>query len=264
MMKRKLLILVVCVLTLGLSGIASAVTDYTWIGLDGGDWNTGANWDLGSVPQDNGDDRAIFSAAGGPLIDSTDVVTSWITEMLAGDIVFDGGTWTGTQFEVGVATGTPATAVMNDGAINAGNVFVGLAGAGHGTMDVYDGQINAAAWLGVAWTGTESGYLNLYGGTTTATLFDIAGAGATNNFTYDPAKAKVDIYGSALLHISGDVTGNINQWVANGNIVAIGGTVPVLVDFDQTLAGYTTVQVPEPMSIVLLGLGSLFLRRRFK
>ena len=241
-MSKKILTLVVCVLVLGLAGSASALTDYVWIGPDGGDWNTATNWNGGVVPSGApaAQERGIFNVAGGPLIDSTDAVTSWITEMLAGDIVFDGGTWTGVQFEVGVATGTPATVTMNDGAMNAGNLFVGLAGAGYGTVDVYDGQINCSAWLGIAWQGTESGYLNLYGGTVTAALFDIAGAGARNNFTYNPAKAKVDIH-NGVLHVSGDVTGNINQWIANGNIVAFGDTGTVQVDFDQTLAGYTTV-----------------------
>jgi len=249
-MKRKLLILVVCILTLGLSGIASAVTDYFWTGLDGGDWNDPNNWDLGQVPSgDQGDqERGLFTAAGGPLIDSTDVVASWITEMLAGVIVFDGGTWNGTQFEVGVVSGLPATVVMNDGVINTGNLFIGLITFGHGTVDVYDGQINCDAWLGLAWSGdSESGYLNLYGGTVTATLFDIADNGNRSNFTYDPSKAKVDIY-EGVLHIGGDRTSDINAWVTNGNIVGYekdhgGGTV--IWDFDETLAGYTTVQAVQ-------------------
>jgi len=139
-----------------------------------------------------------------------------------------------------------------------------------GTTDI-DGPLLMNVW------GTTNGYINITGGT-----LDITTPGASTNL--DPGGAisvsgsgqlitnqgialgaggvgLVDILGGGQWLIEGDFVATVGTW---GNAVTgEGGTVPVLVDYNILNPGYTTLYVPEPMTMLTLGLGGLlFVRKR--
>jgi len=58
-----------------------------------------------------------------------------------------------------------------------------------------------------------------------------------------------------------DVYQEILSWIANGQLVAFGGTGEVVVSQVPTGALITAV-VPEPATVILLGLGGLTLLRK--
>jgi hypothetical protein len=76
----------------------------------------------------------------------------------------------------------------------------------------------------------------------------------------------VDISGNGKLVVKGDISSNIQDWVNRG--ILEGNGVVGNISYDTTSdPGYTTITVPEPASVALLGLGGfammlVFRRRR--
>jgi hypothetical protein len=117
------------------------------------------------------------------------------------------------------------------------------------------GTINVGNIFGIAEkaVATSVGTVYLHGGTITATNFQMENSGAI-------ATGLLEIANTGKLIVNGNVVAKVTGYIGNSLITGVGGAVQV--DYNVTTLGKTTVFVPEPVTIILLGLGSLGLIRR--
>jgi len=148
-------------------------------------------------------------------------------------------------------TGTlerPGSFIQSGGIVSVPTGIVQFGQAGPGTLTMTGGEFNANFFK----TGQKAGrvgygYINLYGGTLTC-----------NGIDFRP-KSLVDITQGTWV-IYDDVRSVMASAITDGRLIAYGGAGDVIVDYDGTKT--TVTGIPEPMTIALLGLGGLFIRRR--
>jgi len=262
--------LVCLVLLLGVAGSASAQTYHWWTGAVDNAWNDPGNWDCGLVPdQATLVSDAFINLDGVPcVIDGTQPCANsqWLT------VSFD----TPAQLDI-VAGGQMGTTIWGPGEMfvgahpsgaNTANGVVNIDGVGTvarpeglrigigpdpgaGTVNVTGG----AEFISGHW-GTRigsRGTVNLIDGTMT-----VEGNAGTEGMTILPG-GLLDICGSSVLYLSTDVTADVDAWVASGVMTGDGIVGNLIRTFDGE---WTVVQLPEPATMMLLGLGGLLLRRR--
>ena len=204
--------------------------------------------------------------------DVSDGGTMWIKSGLATDglmnVTFDGATANmGTHFMINGINGgaNPYDVLIEDSAVGCGTAYWhGRRANGSGTTTYIDSTVISGMWFNLDQDGPKTyvpeavrDYVYLLGTTSVTTAgIGIADGGrlvfgddATLTITardtegYSPWNRVAAILDAQTGHIVAETPGNWVTYTINGNEAAL-------------------YVVPEPMTVVLLGLGGLFLRRR--
>ena len=263
MSKVHFLFTLALLLCLTVNAPASTIVYNQWDGGAGtSDWNTTTNWALDYVPiLDNGTTRtkAGFKTATGPILGpETQNAEAW-QGIIGGPngqgyLTLDGGRFTtGDYIIMGNTSAETGTLYMNSGNITTtGHFYVGFNGPG--TIYMEGGTINVGNIFGIAEkaVATSVGKVYLHHGTINTVNFQMENSGAIAN-------GLLEIANDGKLVINGNVVSKVTGYATNGLITAVGGTLQVVWDSGTNK---TSVFIPEPVTILLLGLGSLGLIRR--
>jgi len=259
-MLRRIVVLVSIVL---LTGLTTVVFADAWTDAAPADsyYGTPGNWSDGVVP-DISREANIRSMGGTyPTLNSGsyEAFALNIDGLDSGDIpsltITGGSLLTGTSenseaFKVGHGDFTYGLLNIYDGSLT--NIAIGFLGTrGFGTINMYGGEMTQRYFKVGNRTASadHQAYMNLYDGMVICTVgLELRGDSVT------------DIYGGTLKIVGENYVNTMNNAVTNGNLIGYGGAGDVQIAFDGT---YTVVTaIPEPMTVALLGLGGLFIRRR--
>jgi hypothetical protein len=269
---RRLLILL---LVLGVASIAFG--DRTWDNGGGADlnWMNPLNW--------SGDTLPVNTGVG------LDLAKLYKTTGVANMLINSAGP---TAWQVKLAGPNPPTSpltwctltVASGGVLDVGEyLMVGIDSTVNrsGQLDMTGGTINLGTktavsghlYLGFAIAGT-TGWLNMSGGTINGTAdFTISNGAGTKGYAVLSGDAKIyanqlkmnvsgtgtaslNLSGNAQVIINGDCTANVATWQDNG---WINDEVQTSLTMNP---GKTTLYIPEPATLCLLGIGALSLIRR--
>ena len=273
MKKNVLKVVLVAVLCLASTGLASTVI--TWTNGDPGDssYNTPGNWDTGVVPNVWWDTEVVVNGGGAVVHESgfNQNLAAWIGFTGAGQLDVTGGTLvagyngTDTYGQGGwLAIGHTADGVVNVSAADLwvnNDMHVGSIGGANGELNITSGNV----WAKTLQVGNlgGNGQINISGGA--LQLMHRADAYNTASAITIGALGNVDLTDAGEIFHWGDATAGF-AWLsdpANGNLLtAYGGAGAV--NYEYVAEGdYTRVwAVPEPATMMLLGLGSLLIRRK--
>jgi len=288
-MEKNLIILVALFVICSAAGSAFAL-EPQWFG-GGGDraWCNPANWNSNLTPPGPvpgpadkakingvwGNDGPIISTPGvrvGEIFISEgppDLAPQSLTVAAGGEVTTgsDGGIPYSGQVNIGYASHNTGTLIMDGGTMNiSGHLWLGWAGKGilqmnSGTLNV--GTHLAPTMFGLGWGGPGNdteGSRNIEihcAGDLLHTTQWWGGAGwlGTHNYTFDITEGTWEIHGWW--------ENELNQLKGNGWITGYGSADNVVIAWDSVRElTVVTAIIPEPITISLLGLGALLLRRR--
>jgi hypothetical protein len=277
---RKLFLLL---LFLGVASSAFAVGVTTsWKGTTGStDWFNAANWGAGVPTNEAGNSTTLYgstSQANGPIIVDGDAVALAVRDGGAGGpggttshLTIQSGTLTVGDFLLVAPDST--TAGGRNGALHVegGTIELttgqGMLGIGNGADGNPTGSQNITGTLYMSDGLINAKYLKIGGNLTKGIAYISGGTIDLNRVGGDfqmrpnplnPNAPELHMSGTGQIIVIGDLSARIQGYIANGWIT--GATY----DYNITNAGATTIYVPEPATVCLLGLGALSLIRRRK
>lgn len=245
-MWRKVTILISFALALGFVSVTDAA-DIVWSGAGADNlWSNPANWEGNKVPT-AGDDALIevpgAEPPNGPLIqDGIDAECSVLWNEVAGEpeMRMTGGTLTISGWGIwwGDGPGCNPTFYQSGGTITLtggpGIHEFGWGGAA-GTWIMTGGTVNAKG-VSIPSGPGNSGEMQLHGGT--------YNVGTARGGLVMRDNSLINITGGTLV-LEGDVTANIDGFIAEGKITAYGGAGQFEIDYDVRNPGFTTVTAIE-------------------
>lgn len=240
-----------------------------------GDWGTASNWGAQVLPGSRDSVGINSNSSPYPTLSSGDYT---VTDLLVGYWGDGGMTMSGGNlnisnlFAVGYygGSGTSNAVFTMDGGVIGGNgapaqLWIGYHtnawNPSNGTLNVNDGLINVQWALNVGGGASNTvGHLNIAGGQVNLTQMLNVAAGSN-----------VDISGNGVLSLwnrwGGKSRAQVQAMIASGLITGNGivGNVQIT-DFDagDGFTGFALTAIPEPATMILLGLGGLSLLRRRK
>jgi hypothetical protein len=260
MMKSVNVVCVVAVLLMASVATAATVWNPAANGIyppATGDWGVGANWtnDVPGVAEG----KAVFNVPDAAECVVTDAQS--FAQLVQGDNnvggvirIQDGGSLTTTSGWSAVGYNNTAHTIIETGGSMtfAEHAWIGFLGGANGVVDLNGGTMNVTGMFGLGWSGGD-GYVNVNDGGLLA-LSNIHGDGATSI----KQNSLLSINGTGQVTLPGDFVGVIETYAGAGLIAGDGILGNVQASFAD---GVTTVVVPEPASMILLGLGGLALLR---
>ncbi|MCE5187172.1 MAG: metallophosphoesterase [Planctomycetaceae bacterium] len=232
-----------CILLVLCMTAVCAAADIAWNNnASDGNWNTPSNWSTGAVPTTSTSDRAVIPIAAGPVFSegrsaTTYRVLLWKTN---GTLTMSGGSLTtNNYFDVGNTAADSGTLIVESGTLTmsgaSGHFFCGRAGTA--AVNMSGGAVNVGGTFYVARDATASASISLAGGTITCNSLSIGLNGGSG---------LINITSSGTVIINGDARTTVNTYISAGKIKAYNGAGQVLVDYNVTNAGKTTIKASEP------------------
>ncbi|KPK34751.1 MAG: hypothetical protein AMJ65_17950 [Phycisphaerae bacterium SG8_4] len=229
---------IVCLVLLVLmtSSISNAA-DVHWRGGSGNNlWTTPGNWEFNKVPA-IGDNVFVnmpeARAPNGPLIqDGMELKINGLSCEVAGEptMTMTGGTLEITDYIWwGDDNNSHGIFNMSGGTITVGNEFELGWGGGTGTWTMTGGEVTCGELIIPTGSGA-AGELFLHGGTV-----NVGSQGL------DMTEVGMIDVGDGTLVLDGDVTATVQGYIDSGLITAYGGGGRVILDFDRTNPGKTTL-----------------------
>ena len=276
-MKKKIVILI-ALLVVTSSAFAA---DIQWFGgAHDRDWANAANWNSNLIPPGpvpTGVDKAKLNFVWGnpgPIVSAPGAVANEIfisedrdlgTVGLQTLTVTDGGVLTANgqvllgYFGADGRAGLPANEgglIMNGGTANLmSHLFVGFTGIGH--LNVNGGVLNVAGMFGLGWNGGLA-TVDIAGGLLNTEQWDFSHA---SNYTFNFSEIKM-APGDGEWIQDHFWQNEIQALVTAHKITTSVPGAHVVVDWDPVAQKTHVYAIPEPMTIALLGLGTLCLRRK--
>jgi hypothetical protein len=241
-MSKKYSLLVSIVLLLTLTAISSAVTRNWDNEAADGNWTVALNWSGDTVP--TATDDANIPIASGPVFSAgrSATINRVFLRGANGSLTMSGGSLTANNyFDMAYTSTESATLTVSSGTITitgaSGHLYCGRSGAA--TLNMSGGTIDVAATFYVARDLGSTGTVNLSGGTIDCNVLSMR----SNNTA---ANGTINITSTGTLVIDGNVTVYVTTCVNNGWIKAYSGAGTVVLDYNSTNPGKTTVTASAP------------------